>query len=538
MKKQWMLIVLLCISTAVQAKLTLQLESTKVQMGQPFRLVLTVDNGQNVGVPDLTPLRQDFSIVGTERSMNYSLVNGQARSLSQWVILLMPKRTGTLTIPPLKVGQEQSLATTVEVSNEQPAPSTNTNQQDVVLATEISENEAYVNQQVIYTVKLFNDRPLLDAEYQAPTVEDALLIPLGDGQRYQTLINGTPYAVEELKYAIFPQKSGQLTIKPPAFRALLAEAVPQRIAVQAKPTILKVKAVPASLNNGPWLPASQVKLIEDYDQASPLFKQGDTLVRTITVQAVGTAAQLMPALNLGHSDQFNIYPEKPMEKTVFSQQNLVGTSTIKVTYLFDKAGKITIPAFKLPWFNTLTGRVSTAELPAKTLEVKASGTVPAAASTSKPDTPVTAQPQTDAVNAEKHSNLAWWLVAALTLGWLLTIALWWFWQSSYTKNRSANVYKKLRTACLANDAEQSKDALIAWANGIWPTTNLLNLGDITKVVRDTALKKHINQLSYALYNGKSQPWRGEELLRAVHAFKPPKVADKNTRGSLPPINPT
>lgn len=63
-----------------------------------------------------------------------------------------------------------------------------------------------MNQQIIYKVTLYNSKHLLDADYQGPQVENALLIPLGQEKRYQTQKNNINYLVEEQNYAIFPQK--------------------------------------------------------------------------------------------------------------------------------------------------------------------------------------------------------------------------------------------------------------------------------------------------------------------------------------------
>jgi len=43
---------------------------------------------------------------------------------------------------------------------------------------------------------------------------DAVIEKLTEDSNYGTKINGVDYSVTERKYAIFPQKSGTLTIKP------------------------------------------------------------------------------------------------------------------------------------------------------------------------------------------------------------------------------------------------------------------------------------------------------------------------------------
>ena len=46
-------------------------------------------------------------------------------------------------------------------------------------------------------------------------------VPFGGERRYQVNKNGRTYAVEEQQFALFPQKSGDLKIKPPVFNALV-----------------------------------------------------------------------------------------------------------------------------------------------------------------------------------------------------------------------------------------------------------------------------------------------------------------------------
>ncbi|AHE68323.1 hypothetical protein Loa_02793 [Legionella oakridgensis ATCC 33761 = DSM 21215] len=211
MKKFLSLIFIGCIwPVMVLAAITVQVEPGKVQMGDTIQLILTTDDAQSGGVPDLTPLQKDFRIVGTERSMNYTFINGQSQSSSRWTVLLIAKKSGILPIPALQIGREQSPATQVEVTNE-PTTSFDTGSQasvqdEVMLKTEVNENNPYISQQVIYTVRLYNSGRLLDAEYQPPKAENALLIALGDADRYQTVENGRTYVIEEQRYAVFPQK--------------------------------------------------------------------------------------------------------------------------------------------------------------------------------------------------------------------------------------------------------------------------------------------------------------------------------------------
>jgi hypothetical protein len=549
MKRYTLIAILLCWYCVAMATISVHLNPPAVQLGESFRLTFTIDDPKSSGIPNLTPLQENFTIAGTERSMLYSIINGQTHAVNQWTVLLTPKKTGMLPIPPIQIGSQQSTATSINVAGDTITTTLNdlktTSQDEVMLKTEANLPELFINQQLIYTVKLYNSQRLLEAEYKPPTVEDALMVPLGDGRRYQTTINGRGYSVEEQQYAIFPQKSGQLKIIAPTFNALVFDAVPRRLNVQAKTTQLMVKPIPANYKGKDWLPASQVALTEVYDQTKTSMKQGDTLVRTVTLQAVGVPAQLLPLFTVDSGPQFNAYSEKPELHNTARQQELIGRVDVKVTYLLNKAGSITIPAFNLPWFNTVTGKEEVVSLPARTLDIKASNggiaqqtnTPPQSNLQKTPDSPSTAD--LPSLRPKKSNALAWWLASAFTLTFILVLTFWWLRKSTPVNAGSKQlVIKNLRLACSTNNPNHAQQALLDWATFQWPNEEVLNLHHIAKLIHDAALKKQLMLLSKTLYDPEeASQWRGDALWRSIQSYTQKKFTTKNRRNELPPINP-
>lgn len=542
-------IILLCWHVIAMANISMDINPSPVQLGEAFRLTFTLDDPQANGVPDLTPLQNDFNIVGTERSTAYSIINGQTHSRHQWTVLLTAKKAGVLLIPSIQFGHQQSTANSIEVTGDQVAPTPedlqkNTPQDEVMLKTEVSTKDPFVNQQLIYTVKLYNSQRLLDAEYVPPRVEDALLIPLGEGRRSQTILGGRGYTVEEQQYAVFPQKSGDLTIIAPSFKALVFETTPRRINVHAKETSLVVKPRPADFTGKYWLPATQAALTETYDQSNTMMNQGSTLVRTITLQVAGIPAQLLPTLTLPNSSQFNTYSQKPDLHNTARQNELIGRADIKVTYLFNKPGQVTIPAIQVPWFNTSTGKEEIVSLPERTLEIApSSGSVPQqptitplSATKPAPALPLESLP----IEAVKKSDgLAWWLAGGFGLAWMITLLLWWWIKKHPTAGPSKRlILKNMHEACVQNNPEQAQAAVMQWAAWQWPEAKLLNLQHVEKWVRDPVLKKQLSLLSQVLYSqGKNRRWQGDALWRSVRAYTHKKSAGKSKNSELPPINP-
>lgn len=531
------------------AGVTIELEAPEVRLGQAFKLILTMDGTTTSQLPDLTPLQKDFSILGTERNMSYSIINGQTHSSNQWVILLTAKRPGVLPIPSLQIGQEHTTATEINVTK---AMLVNTktvaddSDSEVMLMTNLTVSAPYVTQQVIYTVKVYTNQQLLDASYQPPQVDDAIVVPLGTERRYQTTKDGRQYAVNELQYAIFPQKSGELTITPPELNALIYGMPPKHIHLQAKPSVLQVKPKPANFPATQWLAAKQVFLAESYDKQTTQFVEGSTLVRTVTLTAVGVPAQLLPAMDFASAKQFSVYPEKPKEKNSIKQDNLVGTITVKVTYLLNQSGKINIPSLKVTWFNTTTQQIETTALPPLNLQVEPSATPPASQlrntatqvnSEAEPIKPVATAKDGTLPHFENNHAIAWWFALGFALIWLLTLGLWTR-QRWLAKQSGRSVMQQLETACLQNQASKARDALLSWARWQWPQVNFLNLTDVERQVSTTALKQAITQLTQALYQDKEKKsWTGSDLWSAIMAFKTNKKhCDADKQSPLPPIH--
>jgi len=543
MKRYILITVLFVWHVLAMAEIITQVEPNKAQMSDTIRLILTANDASSASdVPDLTPLQHSFNVVGTQQSMSYRLTNGQAQAATQWVILLMAKRAGTLPIPPIQIGKQQSTATQIAVMENKvsaaPNPQTSSPQDALLLKTEVSKNNPFINEQVIYTVKLYHKERLVDADYQPPSIEDALLFPLGDGKNYQEVLNGQTYAVEEQQYAVFPQKSGTLKLVAPTFHALIYDGSAQRVRAFAKTIELQVKPIPSNDTSQQWLPAKQVKLTEVYANHDVTIIEGSTLVRTVTLQAVGVPAQLLSDLVFSDSEHFNIYPEKPEIDNAIRQHELISRTSVKVTYLLNKPGQVTIPELRFIWFNTVTGKEEVALLPAHTLEIKPHAVTSQPAVT-PPDAHQVVSVPTPMLIPPATSSLAWWVAGGFALAWMATLFIWWFSHRSLGMRRGKRLaLKRLHDACSNNNPTQTRVALLHWASLRWPDAEILNITDLTRVVHDSPLKKQLQLLSQALYSQDGKiAWQGDKLWHSVVAHRPMKSTKKNKGRGLPPINP-
>ena len=527
---------LLCWHTMVWATIVTKVEPVTVALGATFRVTFTTEDDKVTGMPDLTPFEQDFTIVGTERQTVYSVVNGQAHLVHEWSVLLSAKRAGVLTLPSIRIGHEQSAPSRIEVTkaslvNDKPK---DMSRDGLLLKATVDKKTVLVNQQLVYTVKLFNSRQLMDAEYQPPQVENALMMPLGEERHYQTTLQGQRYVVDEQKYAIFPQKSGPLTIHPPEFQAIILDAVPRRVRVQGKTKAITVTPIPASFSGKQWFPAEQVALTEVYSDNNDHFTEGSTLVRTVTLQAAGLIGQLLPTWQFPEPTGFNSYPEKAVVDNTVRQQALFGRSDIKVTYLLNKVGRITLPAYSIPWFNTLMGKEERVSLPARTIEV-----LPRKGA-AHPSTAVLHPPMVKLSNPSMLGHRwGWWMAAGFALAWALMLLGWWLFKSFIHRRREKSLaWKHLRQACAKHKPLEAQAALLRWASLQWPSFKGVTLDQLARKMNDASVQEALTDLSKVLYGTSNPtPWQGDFLWQSLTVYLRKKPTPRVHADDLPPINP-
>ena len=563
MKKLFFILLFSCVCTLVWASVEVKITTKKIIQGKPFVLVITDDNYSQV-VPNIAPLQQDFFILGTEQRASVSVVNNTMHSQTQWIIHLEAKKSGKLTIPSLHISGVTTKAipitvTTVGTSvkknptaqNTTPAQQTDTapkatidTDKDVILNTEVSTHQPYLNQQVIYTMRLFNSRRLVDVEFTPPSVENALMFPLGDGNRYETIKNGKRYAVEEQRYAVFPLKSGEIKIIPPTFNALIYDGFPQRIRPKAKVQTLQVKPVPKGSSVSEWLPASNVELEENYSNSAASLKRNETLVREVTIKALGITSELLPEQSFASPKEAKLYKETPERKNYLQNKEVLGTLSIKLSYLFNTAGEVCIPPYTLSWFNTKTKKIQQASLPKHCLTVQKSAQD--AQKINRPPSPKVIK-ELEAIGNKylkkppaKHWLQLGYIIAGLIILILVILAIFYLItlrRSKKSTPTTREIEHALKKACAKNDPLKTRDYFLQWIRLRFPSAHALNLADAANLTAHQALMGQVNRLSKVIYTNEKRSWHGKDFWDAFTLYQQKKNPNKKNKSSLPPINP-
>ena len=532
-------VLLLCAGATRAASITVYTDRNPAVLQESFQLIFEA-TGDVDDDPDFSPLEQDFQVISTSTSTSMNIINTKITTTKQWRIALLPLRTGELLIPAVSFGKDQSPQVTLTVV---PAGSAAAGQdsRDIFLDVQVAPETAYVQQQVIYTVKLYRAVSTSNETLSEPVVTqgDAIIEQLDADRSYDTFIQGRPYSVFERSYGIYPQVSGKLSTRPVRFQAQLSSgarfsldpfnAGASTTVRQSEALELLVEPVPAAYRGEHWLPAGDVKITEQWSKDPNDLLPDEPVTRSLTITAQGlTASQLVELPEL-FPDGFKQYPDKPELANSKGADGITGTRQQKNAVIPTQAGTYTLPEVSLPWWNTGTQSLEYAVLPARQIQVKSAAPTAAIDTPALPDpgtqTPAQVTPQagetaTPASSPTPGISIWQWLTAILAIAWLVTLAY-------ILKNRkparaeppalqTANLgaaRKAIERACRDDNPEKVKIALLQWAGAHPAGLSVTSLGDLEKLSNEE-LAAELRNLSRRLYSRTAEPWYGAPLWQA------------------------
>ncbi len=566
---------LLLIALPLQAAVVARLSSGSTSMDQPVQLTLE-SQGEQSGSPDLSPLDTDFEILGRATQQSISVINGNVSSKRSLILTLQPKRKGTLTVPAIAFGEQKTAPLTLEVTDQPSDPTASATQQAWV-ELGLNKQSAYPEEEVILTLKLFQGPGVRGESLDQPTpsLGDTRL-QLLDESEYTTEKDGQPYRVLERRYGLYAYQTGRLEIPPIAFRgrsggssifSLLdapfgSPVQPSRpIRARSNPVSLDIEPIPAQFTGEHWLPAKQLTLVETgLDSGRPVVT-GTPVTRRIMLIADGLLSSQLPSIEQRVPDGLKPYEERPHLQDTPRRSGVSSSRENVVTLIPTQAGRFTLPAIEIPWWNTATGKQEVARLPAVTLDVQpgaATDTPPAGADTHQARTTTLplaeAEARTEAATTRvAESDGLHWLIWLLGAAWLATLVGWWH---SHRRRRPTPVptpqpdervktrdeglstaVEALQTAYREADAEAARQAWLRWGECRWPQNPPHNLTRLAGRC-DPPIAEAVISLERALYSpGDESGWAG--MIDPARLLESDRRTDtaRSVDDQLLPLNP-
>ena len=527
-RRVFSLMVALCLALPAQAALYAALDRYRIAMGDTARLTLRSDDDSNPGDADLSALREHFEILEQSSSVSTRIVNGQHSQSRELILEITPRREGSIVIPPFAVDGKRSEALAVDVG---PAPQARGADEVVSFEAEIDRSSLYVQGQLQLTLRVQQAVNLESRSITELDIPGAYVQTLGQNS-FQRVIEGRPWLVHEIRYAIFPEASGELVIPAQTFsgrlgagRRTLFDTLPagQLIRRRSEAITVNVKPRPAGFPAATWLPAADLGIEEQWSAPPDTLRVGDSVTRTIRVTADGLQGAQLAPIEHAQIAGLRAYPDQPVIDNVHGVKGLTGIRTDSLALVAVQDGEYELPAIEVPWWDTGSDTLRVARLPARRLRVLPGAAARDAADARAPE-PAAAPRVAPAAGLGPWP----WIAAGCALGWLLSGLGWWRSKArSPGDPRRLNArrptaradLKALLAACKADDARLARRELQTWVHGLRGQGRAQTLLAWAEGTGSDALREAVQGLETALYRGaQAGAWHGGALAEALRAL--------------------
>ena len=535
---------------AFAQQIELSVDRNELARGETLTLTIRVYDQRQGMQLDLTPLTQDFDVLGTRTSSQIRSINGVTESWTDYVITLFPEKEGELTIPALSILNQTTDPISINVVNA--GPRSNQGGDDLYLEIEVNKDSVYVQEQLLFTVRLFYTiNGIRNPVFTELEMEDTVTQLIGSPNQYERLIDGERFGVYEKRYVIFPQRSGPLQIPDILFRGEVTDGSSnfvfrnmntRRVTAFIEGITIEVKERPASLPRGEgWLPVTGLALEETWSGDLGALKVGDSVVRTLILRAEGLDGAVLPPFSPENVQGLNLYPDPADISRTFVDGSIVGTRIETSTYVALEAGVIEVPALDIAWWDVNSDSARTTSLPPTRFEVATvEGVLPseqAIASTQEIQELLKPEPLVDQamIDAQAEAEfiaidgglVRWtqWLLIAFVL---LLIAImgkrrfgaasqqlfadWRAAQSPAANEKAA--FAALNAACASSSNKAIRDALITWANH-YCAAEIRSMEDLVRMSPSQELTEQAKSLQSTLFNPLSGTLFDSAQLRAL-----------------------
>ena len=530
------------------AELTAVVDRNSISIDDTLNLDIILQDSTDGEAPDLSELKQEFDVLSSQQSSQTQWINGQLSRRKTWRYIIAPKRLGQLEIPAFQVDSYRSEP--IQIKVEQSKSDHLSGKEDLFLDAEISSTEAYVQQQLVFTLRIYTAVHFSDAALDPLTIANAL-IEAPTETRYNTMVGGRNYQVIERRFAVFPQSSGELNIPSLNFQAYVDGSRRSlldrgRLVRKRSPSkSITVKGPRSDFPGTTWLPAENLSIDEQWSQPPQQLTVGDSITRNLIIEAEGLLADQLPPLPLADIAGLKAYPDRAHTENATQQLPIVGRRSQSIAYIADQPGRYTLPAIRLPWWDTDTDSLRWAELPAREIVVKPLVGAPQNDTQSPAVTVDETPPTGDAMentasiptSEAGHSNdrLLWLIIAIQTL--LIAALGFLLWQRRNTTAQIAAASStSLRPQSLAKLAKhrslpELRQGLIQW----WCNQNPdAQRPSLDQVASDwPQLQKPLTAVMQAQYSTGDSEAAWQELEQVLK--EPPQIQQRvNT--ALPPLH--
>lgn len=384
--------------SAAEIEISAAVDKRTVGVGEELVLSVTVTGGfQNLPSPDL-PDMPDFTVYPSGTSTNFSFVNGRVTSSKISRYILVPKREGTLKVPPIAVDYKGSEYTTKELevtvtASPSPRPSIPSDQGGgegvgLLVKASVDKSRAYVSEQVTLTLKFYRRVTLLSNRLIPPPTTGFWVEELPGEKEYYAVEGGLQYYVTEIARALFPTTHGELEIGPAVWECVVGDSrgafgtdpfdlLKRRASrgrsasVRSDPVMVEVLPLPEEGRPVEFNGAvGKFAVKADVDTKS--LKVDEPLTLTVTLSGTGNVTAV-PDVEMPDIPGLRSYDSGGATDLSRDDRTIRGTKSFSRVYIPSVPGEYSIPPVRLAYFDPGVGDYAIASSEAIPVNVAPAG---------------------------------------------------------------------------------------------------------------------------------------------------------------------
>ncbi|HOK36271.1 MAG TPA: BatD family protein [Paludibacteraceae bacterium] len=375
-----------------------------VILDKPFQLVYTINAvGKDLRIPEI----KDFDILAgpfESQSSSIQIVNGKRTTSvsNSYTYTLLPKRTGTFTIPSASIMVDNQKYTsnglTIKVlppnkesskseKQESSTSPSNISEENIFIRTSVSKSTVYEQEPVLLTYKLYT---LLDVvqciNKKMPDFDGFLKQEIEQAQNKQFSYenyNGRNYGTVVLYQALlYPQRPGVISIDNANFEAIIQVRNQTSIRsifddfFDSYTNVSKNLIAPGVKINVKPLPQNKPSLfagaVGTFTMSSSLsanqIKENEAVTLKINIAGSGNL-KLIQAPEIKFPNDFEVYDPKITNNFKTTLAGVQGTKTIEYLFIPRHHGEYIIPSAEFSYFDLRDNVYKTLRTPEYTLHV-------------------------------------------------------------------------------------------------------------------------------------------------------------------------
>ncbi|MCY3970703.1 MAG: BatD family protein, partial [Acidobacteria bacterium] len=362
-------------ATAVGAQsdggIQVTVDRNQVALGTQIYMTVRIDGSPDE--PPRLPELPDFRVVSRGQQRSTQIDNFSVSHSTSYNYLLIPTRAGTFD-----VGAATAVIDGVEVKSQpfrievtEAEDQGDERDRDLFVTANASTDQPWQGQQVIYTWRFYSRVPVGQGSIESMEFgNDVVVEDLGEVRQFQTTIDGVQYSVNEVRKALFPQRSGELTLpqtqlrvevqveqaRRPSRRRSIFDDFDDLLGGGGRWVTKYLLTEPLTLDVRPLPPAPQGwnGLVGDFDIQAQLSRRELQVGQsaTLEVQVGGTGnVHLLSEPGFPELPTFKIYPDQPDANIDRSGRRLTGRKVFRRALVPLVAGALDIPPIDLVYFD-------------------------------------------------------------------------------------------------------------------------------------------------------------------------------------------